>query len=48
MAEGAARQGRMVSDINADIKIGAGRGLEIVFINLVRGTPIEVATIVPR
>jgi hypothetical protein len=38
----------MVSDLKVDIQIGAGGGLEIVFINFVRAAPIEVATIVPR
>jgi hypothetical protein len=32
MTEGAVGQGRVVSDLNADIQIGAGGGLETVFI----------------
>jgi hypothetical protein len=37
MTEGAARLGRMVSDLNGDIQMGAGGAIEIVFIKLVRG-----------
>jgi hypothetical protein len=48
MTESAAGQGRMVSDLNVDIQIGAEGGIEIVFIKLVRVAPIEVASIVPR
>src|SRR6266481_7073979 len=36
MTKGAARQGRMVSDLNADTQIGVGGWIEIVFISLVR------------
>ena len=44
MTEGATRQGRMVSDLNADTQIGAAGWIEIVFISLVRAR----AAVVPR
>jgi hypothetical protein len=48
MTEGAAWQGGMVSDLNADAQIGVGRGIEIVFINWRGYAPIEKAIIVPQ
>jgi hypothetical protein len=48
MTEGAARLGRMVSDLNGDIQMGAGGGIEIVFHKIGEGwAPIDVASIVP-
>jgi hypothetical protein len=49
MPAGAAWQGGIVWDLNADAQIGAGGGIEIAFIDLVRSTrQLKEAIIVPR